>query len=96
MLRDRHVSLIEQQETEQPLEYAERARRLLKDFQRSKAQRKIEELEHEFAVAFHELARKDDLLARARVDLRNFTVKLVNREGLEFRKAQLSAGEKQI
>ena len=95
-LRDRHVSLFAQQETEQPLEYAERARRLLKDFHRSKAKRKIEELEHEFAVAFQELARKDDLVANARVDPWNFTVKLVNREGRELRKAQLSAGEKQI
>ena len=95
-LRDRHVSLFGKQETEQPIEYAERARRLLKDFRRSKAKRKIEELEHEFSAAFQELARKDDLLATARVDPGNFTVKLVNREGRELRKAQLSAGEKQI
>ncbi len=95
-LRDNHTARSEQEETAQPLEYAERSRRLLKDFRRVKARRTIEELEFEFGTAFHELARKDDLVANARIDPLNFTVKLLNREGRELRKAQLSAGEKQI
>ena len=95
-LRDRHVERSAQQETAQPLEYAERTRRLLKDFRRLKAKRKLGELEYEFGAAFQELARKDDLVANARVDPLNFTVELLNREGREVRKAQLSAGEKQI
>ena len=69
---------------------------MLRDFRRLKADRKIEQLEHEFTEAFQALARKDDLVASARIDTRNFTVKLLNREGRELQKAQLSAGEKQI
>ena len=95
-LRDRHTARSAQEEIARPLEYAERSRRLLKDFRRVKAERTISELEYEFGVAFQELARKDDLLANARIDPLNFTVKLLNREGRELRKAQLSAGEKQI
>lgn len=96
ILRDKHTALSKQQEMLRPLEYAERTRRLLADFRRAKARRKVEELEHEFGASFQELARKDDQVASARVDPRNFTVKLLNRQGRELRKAQLSAGEKQI
>ena len=95
-LRENHTARSAQEEIAQPLEYAERSRRLLKDFRRAKAQRTLEELEFEFGMAFQELARKDDLLTNARIDPLNFTVKLLNREGRELRKAQLSAGEKQI
>ncbi len=95
-LRESHTARSAQEEIAQPLEYAERSRRLLKDFRRVKAQRTLAELEFEFGTAFQELARKDDLLANARIDPLNFTVKLFNREGRELRKAQLSAGEKQI
>ena len=96
MLRNRHTELSTQLKAAQPLEYAERTRNLLRHFRPLKAQRKIAEIEHEFAAAFQELARKDDLVATAQVDARNFTVKLLNRRGLEIRKGQLSAGEKQI
>ena len=95
-LRDQHAAVAKQQDTRQTLEYAQRARLMLSDFHHIKARRKIEELEHEFGAAFQELARKDDLVAKARIDQRNFTVKLLNHEGRELRQAQLSAGEKQI
>ncbi len=95
-LRDMHAARSAQEEIAQPIEYAERSRRLLKDFRRIKAQRTISELEYEFGAAFQELARKDDLLANALIDPLSFSVKLLNREGRELRKAQLSAGEKQI
>ena len=95
-LRDWHTARSAQEETDQSLEHAERSRRLLKDFRRVKAQRTLSELEYEFGAAFQELARKDDLLANARIDPLNFTVKLLNRKGRELRKSQLSAGEKQI
>ena len=96
MLRDRHTERSAQEGTTQHLEYAERSRGLLKDFRRVKAERAIAALEYEFGTAFQELARKDDLVANARIDPLNFTVKLLNRDGRELRKAQLSAGEKQI
>ena len=95
-LRDKHATLSKRQDTRQPLEYAERARRMLKDFGSVKAKRKIAELEYEFCEAFQELARKDDLVAKARVDPRNFTVRLLNKGGRELRMGQLSAGERQI
>ena len=95
-LRERHKSMSARHDLEQPLEYADGARQVLRDFRRLKAERKIEQLEHEFTEAFQALARKDDLVASARIDTRNFTVKLLNREGRELQKAQLSAGEKQI
>ena len=95
-LRDRHTARSAQEETAQPLEYANRSRRLLKDFRRVKAEQTIAELEYEFETAFQELARKDDLLANAHIDPLSFTVTLLNREGRELRKTQLSAGEKQI
>ncbi len=95
-LRDRHAKKSAMDEASQPLNYAERSRSLLKDFRRIKIKSKIAELEYEFATAFQELARKDDLVASARVNPRDFTVRLLNREGRDLRKAQLSAGEKQI
>ena len=95
-LREKHKALSARQESEQPLEYAEGARRLLTDFRRINAERRIGQLEDEFATAFRRLARKDDIVAKARIDPRRFTVTLLNRDGSEVQKTQLSAGEKQI
>lgn len=95
-LRDKHRALAERQASERPLEYADGARHLLRDFRRVNAERKIARLEEEFAVAFRRLARKDDIVAMARIDPQNFTVKLLGRDGGEIEKTQLSAGEKQI
>ncbi len=95
-LRTKNAALAAMHDAAQSVEYAERTRRLLRDFHRVKTRRKIEELEDMFAMAFQELARKDDLVATARINPRNFTVKLLNGEGHELRKEQLSAGEKQI
>lgn len=95
-LREKHRALSARKESERPLEYAEGARRLLTDFRRINAERKIGQLEGEFAVAFRRLARKDDIVARAQIDPRRFRVTLLNNDGGEVQKTQLSAGEKQI
>ena len=95
-LRDKHKALAAQQEMERPLEYANGARELLKDFRRINAERKIQQLEEEFAIAFRRLARKEDIVAKASIDPHHFTVKLKNAEGGEIEKSHLSAGEKQI
>ena len=95
-LRDKHTALTAQQEMDRPLEYANGTRELLKDFRRINAERKIQQLEEEFAIAFRRLARKDDIVATASIDPRHFTVKLQSEEGGEIEKSQLSAGEKQI
>ena len=95
-LRDKHKALSERQELERPLEYASGARALLKDFGQINAERKIGQLEEEFALAFRRLARKDDMVARAVIDPCRFTVKLLDGDGVEIQKSQLSAGERQI
>ena len=95
-LRDKHKSLAEARQREQPLEYADGARHLLSDFRRINAERKIGLLENEFAAAFCRLARKDDIVVKACIDPRRFTVKLLNSDNHEIQKSQLSAGEKQI
>ena len=95
-LRDKHKALSERQDLERPLEYASGARALLKDFGQINAERKIGQLEDEFAMAFRRLARKDDMVARAEIDPHRFTVKLLDGDGVEIQKSQLSAGERQI
>lgn len=95
-LRDKHKSFSDQCDMARPLEYANGTRELLKDFRRINAERKIEQLQEEFATAFRRLARKEDIVATALIDPRHFTVSLKNAEGGEIDKSQLSAGEKQI
>lgn len=95
-LRDKHKALSERQDLERPLEYASGARALLKDFGQINAERKIGQLEDEFAQAFRRLARKEDMVARAEIDPCRFTVKLLDGDGVEIQKSQLSAGERQI
>jgi len=95
-LRDKHIALTERRESERPLEYANRARHVLKDFRRISAQRKIVQIEKEFVSAFCRLARKENIVMTARISPRDFTVKLQNGDGGEIQKSQLSAGEKQI
>ncbi len=95
-LREKHKTVSERQESERPLEYADGARRLLKDFRRINAERKVGQLEDQFAEAFRRLSRKEDIVVSARIDPQRFTVKLLNGDGGEVQKSQLSAGEKQI
>ena len=95
-LRDKHKELSEAQEFQRPLEYANSARELLREFGRVSAERKISQLEEEFSSAFRRLARKDDMVAGASIDSRRFTVRLLDRDGVEIEKSKLSAGERQI
>ena len=95
-LRDKHKALSERRDLERPLEYASGARSLLKDFGQINAERKVGQLQDEFSMAFCRLARKDDMVARAEIDPHRFTVKLLDRDGVEIQKSQLSAGERQI
>ena len=95
-LREKHKAIAARRDLEQPLGYASGARLVLKDFGQLKAERKIRQLEEEFAASFQALARKDDLVASARIDPHDCTVRLLNDEGRVLNKAQLSAGEKQI
>ena len=95
-LRDKHNALSERRQLNRPLELAAGARVVLKDFQQISAERKIERLEEEFVVSFQRLARKEDVITRAKIDSRRFTVTLLSGGGSKIGKSQLSAGEKQI
>ncbi len=95
-LRDKHHALSEQIGLQQPIKYATGARELLREFGQMSAERKLDQLEHEFTLAFRRLSRKDDMVSGARIDSRRFTVKLLDREGVEIEKSKLSAGERQI
>lgn len=78
------------------IEHAFNAKNLLEDFSKEMAKRKIHDLENEFITSFHHLARKEDISMRAEINPTDFSVKLINNQGLEIDKDELSAGEKQI
>ncbi len=96
LLRNAHERESENKQLEQPLDYATKARLLLREFGYINTQRKVARLEVEFAKAFRALSRKDDIVVQAKIDPEKFTVALIDREGRVISKDQLSAGEKQI
>lgn len=78
------------------IEYAGNSKALLSEFAKETAKRKIQDLENEFVNSYHRLARKEDINLHAEIDPNSFSVTLVNDEGVEIDKDELSAGEKQI
>ncbi len=78
------------------LNYANNSKSLLNEFAVEMAKRKINDLEGEFINSYHRLARKEDVSLRAEINPTDFSVKLVDENGIEIDKDQLSAGEKQI
>lgn len=89
-------SFSSEDQQERIITYASNAKSLLKDFSREIAKRKIQDLENEFIKSFDSLARKEDISLRADINPQTFSVKLINSEGIEIDKNELSAGEKQI
>lgn len=75
---------------------AQRSRELLNDFASKTTVNKVKQLEEEFVKSFRKLARKDDISLQAQIDPKSFDVKLLDKQGNEINKQQLSAGEKQI
>ncbi len=78
------------------LELASATRGLLKEFSEELKNRKLHQLEKEFEKAFAQLARKEDIVVGASIDVRTFDVNIVGRSNNIIQKKQLSAGEKQI
>lgn len=72
------------------------AKYLLKEFKEEIAKRKVKDLEERFVESFRNLARKEDINLRAIIDPLTFIVRLVDENGNEINKDELSAGEKQI
>lgn len=78
------------------VDYAEKARELLREFAERATANKVKRLEAEFVRAFQKLARKDDISLDASIDPQSFSVTLRDAHGNVIKKRQLSAGEKQI
>ena len=78
------------------LQYASKARVLLKEFSTEVAKQKVKQLEEAFAESFSRLARKGDMALRAKISHIDFSVKLVSNTERDIDKNELSAGEKQI
>ena len=78
------------------LQYASKARTLLKEFSTEVAKQKVKQLEEAFAESFSRLARKGDMALRAKINHVDFSVKLVSNTERDIDKNELSAGEKQI
>ncbi|WP_349618326.1 DNA sulfur modification protein DndD [Azotobacter salinestris] len=95
-LRDKEQEYDNHSNLGQSVELADKTRGLLDDFARQTRQQRITRLEQEFIKAFGKLARKDDLLIEARINLNPFSVELVDQQGRKVDKKKLSAGEKQI
>jgi DNA sulfur modification protein DndD len=89
-------SLWSEDEKDRTVLYANNSRLLLTDFSKEMAKRKIHDLENEFIASFQRLSRKEDINLRAEINPETFTVKLIDRTGIEIDKDDLSAGEKQI
>jgi DNA sulfur modification protein DndD len=75
---------------------AENTRDLLTQFAAKTRERRIATLEKEFLKSFSKLARKDDLLIKARINPETYSVTLLDNNGNAIEKQKLSAGEKQI
>ncbi|TDO96729.1 DNA sulfur modification protein DndD [Marinomonas balearica] len=75
---------------------AENTRGLLSQFAAQTRKRRIATLEKEFLKSFSKLARKDDLLIKARINSETYSVTLLDNNGNAVEKQKLSAGEKQI
>ena len=78
------------------LGYIERTSAFVEDFVRITAQKKVSDLEEQFSHCFARLARKDDLHLRVKIDPEIFHVSLLDEDGRELGKDELSAGERQI
>jgi len=89
-------SLSTEDQQDRTVQYATNAKSLLKDFAKEMAERKIQDLQNEFIKSFSHLARKEDVRLHAEIDPQTFSVKLINEDGIEIDKNELSAGEKQI
>jgi DNA sulfur modification protein DndD len=76
--------------------FANNTKSLLSTFSEEIAKQKIKKLETAFVDSFSKLARKSDMALRAKINHKNFSVRLVSEDGREIDKNELSAGEKQI
>ena len=75
---------------------ASEARKLLDDFAKASTQKRLQELEENFAASLHRLNRKDDLVTRVQIEPEALNTILYDVNGQRISKSDLSAGERQI
>ncbi len=75
---------------------AGRIGRVLQQYEERLLETKLAQLQREFVHRFNHLARKEGFVADARIDRVTFATTLIDRNGREIPKAELSAGEKQV
>jgi DNA sulfur modification protein DndD len=73
-----------------------RLQRILEDYRRALIDKKVSHLQEAVTECFNLLSRKKDPLRKIRIDPKDFSVTLYNRQNRPLPKSQLSAGEKQI
>lgn len=95
-LKALHDSLADIDGAERSQRLADDAKGVLKSFQHEIKTAKVKRLEEEFIATFQRLARKEDVQISAKIDPKSFNVTLIDKEGNEINKNDLSAGEKQI
>lgn len=75
---------------------AEESIQLLEEYSQVLTQARVKTLEQNFEKAYCKLARKEDLMIKARINPLSFDVELVDEFGVAINRKSLSAGEKQI
>lgn len=100
MLERERERILEQQTSrssaEQRADLAVRASRALAQYERRLLDHKLSQLRGEFVRCYNRLARKGEVVADVRIDPESFAVTLIDRDGREMPKSELSAGEKQV
>ena len=76
--------------------HAQNSRATLKDFVIKLSEIKVEEIEQQFARMFVQLTNKEDRHLKVNINPNTFQLNMVDEDGQEFNKNDLSAGEKQI
>ncbi|WP_415892549.1 DNA sulfur modification protein DndD [Neptuniibacter sp. PT8_73] len=92
-LHDKHRSLVNASEA---VSNAQQSLLLLDRFSELLTLSRVKKLESEFIKSYCQLARKEDLQIRARINPNTFDVELVDEHDNAINRKELSAGEKQI
>jgi DNA sulfur modification protein DndD len=91
-----HEKFVTEEDKSHSSKYIDNAKQLLSEFSVKAAEQKVSDLEAEFITSFRNLARKDDINLKAKIDPKTFKVTLVDGADNLVSKDELSAGEKQI
>ncbi|HSW63855.1 MAG TPA: DNA sulfur modification protein DndD [Dissulfurispiraceae bacterium] len=88
--------LVGSEESERVIKYATRSRLMMETFRERVAERKVALLADRIAEAFALLTHKRELTCQVRIDPRTLRIALLNNQGEEISRSELSSGEKQM